>query len=66
MLGGEAYVGEHVGFALVDEGGPLWLFGTELVGGVAQRLAGADAVRLMNASLAQSGADHDLLALAYV
>ena len=32
MGGGEAHIGEHVGFGLVHHGGELGDFGTELVG----------------------------------
>ena len=62
MLGGEVHVGEDVDLAVVDEGGEPGPFGAELVGGVAQCLAGG-AIEL-DEGLTQRGRDHALLALA--
>src|SRR5215203_3690825 len=65
MRGREVQVRQHVGLAVVDERAELRPFGSELVGDMAQRLAGADTIRL-NERLAECGRRHALLDLGHV
>ena len=63
VLLGEAYVGQHIGLAVVDERRELRPFSPQLVGDVAQRGAGLGAIGL-DERLAQGGGHHRLLRLA--
>src|ERR1700720_915169 len=62
VLLGEIQVGQHIGLAVVDEGGELRPFLPQLVGDVAQHLAGLGPIGLQK-RLAQRGGNHALLGL---